>query len=252
MAGSVYASSFQLAYQISPIIFSGGIAQDVPGGLLPIVLLSQAPDFLGGLLGDTDFSSLDDYLLQFRPVQGGTLIEQKIGMYPFANQSVAANAVIREPLQISLLMMIIAKPNIAGYATKAMVIQSLQSAFAAHNNSGGTYTIATPVFTYTDVVQLTVRDASRSDSKQPQNAYQCDFIQPLVTLQAALQAQAQMNSTMAQINSGTATTGAQSGSDPTVGQPPSLATSGIAPSAANLQGTAVGGAATYEPGGSNS
>lgn len=236
MPVSAAAYSWGLTYQISPIILVGGAASAIPGGMLPIIALSQAPDFVDGLLGGSDLPSLNDYLLQFHPLQGGTLIDQKIGMYPFANQQVAANAIIQEPLVISMLMIISAKPYIAGYLTKSAVIAGLVATLASHNNSGGLYTVATPAYMYTNLVMLSMRDVSRNDSKQPQNAYQLDFIQPLVTLQQAQQAQQQLNSTMSQINSGAPTDGSQSGLSSTLGSPPTQATSSVAPAAANLGG----------------
>lgn len=241
MAVSAGRLAFQLSFQISPIILTGGAASDIPGGMLPIVSLTQSPDFLDGLLGGTSLDNLDDYLVQFSPLPGATLINQRIGKYTFANQAVAANAVIRDTLTISMRMDVSAKPFIAGYATKAAVIAALQATLADHNNSGGTYTIVTPSFIYTDCVMLDMRDISRGDTKQPQNAWQLDFEQPLVTLQAALQAQAQMNSTMSQINAGVPTQGNQSGLGPTIGSPSSLATPTVAPAASNLSGTNVAG-----------
>lgn len=236
MPVSAAQTAFNLSFGISPIILVGGIASAIPGGMLPIIALSQAANFVDGLLSGSNLDDLDDYLLQFKPLQGGTLIDQKIGMYPFANQQVAANAVIREPLAISMLMIISAKPYIAGYITKAAVIAGLVATLANHNNTGGLYTVATPAYMYTNLVMLAMRDVSRNDSKQPQNAYQIDFIQPLVTLQQAQQAQQQLNSTMGQINSGAPTDGSTSGLPNTIGAPPTQATSSIVPASANLGG----------------
>lgn len=236
--------AFQLAFQISPIIMTGGIAALIPGGMLPILSLASALNFPLGLLDPGNLDDLDQALFQFKPLQGGTLIEQKIGMYPFANQSVAANAVIREPLQISMLMIVNANPTGGGYLTKLMLITVMQAAFAQHNNSGGTYTIATPSFLYTDCVMTSMRDVSRQDLQQPQNAYQIDFIQPLISLQAASNAQAQLNSTMAQIGAGVPSTGAQSGLTQTIANPSTLATPSIAPAASNLTGSTVSGSSS--------
>lgn len=239
--------AFQLACQISPIVLTGGVAGLIPGGMIPIISLSQAIDF-AGLLGGGGPTSLDDFLLQFFPLQGATLIDQKIGMYPFANQQTAANAVIRDPLTISMRMNVNALPGVSGYATKALTISALQATLQQHNNSGGTYTIVTPSFIYTNCVMLSMRDISRNDIKQPQNAWQLDFIQPLVTLQQALEAQAQMNSTMGQISSGVPTSGDTSGLSPTIGSPPSLATPFVAPAASGLPGAGVAGGLPYNVG----
>lgn len=236
------ATAFQLAYQISPIILTGGVASAIPGGMLPIISITQAVDFAEGLLGTSELD-LDNFLFQFHPLAGSTLVEQEVGRYPFANQQVAANATIRQPLHLSMLMIVSAKPFVGGYATKSMAIAALKASLDQHNNSGGMYSVATPAFIYTNGLLRNVRDISSQVSKQPQNAYQWDFEFPLITLQQALQAQAQMNSNMAQISAGVPTDGATSGFQATVGSPPSLATPSIAPAASNLVGsntTAIG------------
>jgi hypothetical protein len=86
---------------------------------------------------------------------------------------------------------------------------------------------------------LAMRDVSRGDSKQPQNAYQLDFVQPLVTLAQADQAQAQLNSAMSQINAGVPSLGQTTGLASTVAQPPSLATPSVAPVASALPAAGV-------------
>lgn len=240
--------AFQLSFQISPIILTGGIAGAIPGGMLPIIALSQAANFLGLIGGGDGFDDLDNYLLQFKPLPGATLIDQKIGMYPFANQQVAANAVIRDPLVISVRMDVSAKEQTGGYAGKLVTLLALQATLAQHNNMGGTYTVVTPSGIFANLVMLTLRDVSRSDTHQPQNAWQWDFIQPLITLQAALQAQAQMNSTMGQIGAGVPAADAGDGLSPTIGATPSLATPSIAPVASNLTGASIGGAPPYAVG----
>ena len=62
--------------------------------------------------------------------------------------------------------------------------------------TGGTYTIATPVYFYTNTVMTGMRDTSNNASAQAQNTYQLDFEQPLLTLQDA---QAAQNNLMAQL-----------------------------------------------------
>lgn len=236
MAGSAGQLAFQLSFQISPLILTGGIASGIPGGMLPIVSLTQSLSFVTGLLSGSDLDDLDDYMAQFAPMPGGTLISQRIGKYTFANQAVAANAVIRDPLNISLLMIVRAAPGM-GYATKLATMMALQATLANHNNSGGTYMIATPAFPYTNCVMLQMRDVSRHDTKQPQNAYQLDFEQPLISLAQAASAQ---NSLMSQISAGVPGSDTTSGLGQTLGSPPTLATPLISPAASNLAGSGVG------------
>ncbi len=202
MAMSSGAVTFQLQYQVSPIVMTGGIASNLLGSMLPVLSLSNSISFIDGLLSPGSTApSLDDYFAYFQPLPGGTLIDQQIGMYPFANQAVAANAVIQQPLTISMLMVCPVGAG-GGYATKAALMQSLQSSFYQHNTSGGLYTILTPFFPYTDCVMTSMTDVSSGQTKQVQNAYKLDFLKPLVTLAAVSQAQ---NALMSQIGAGVPT-----------------------------------------------
>lgn len=236
---TIEQTAFQLGFQISPIILSGGVASNIPGGMLPIVSITEAVSFVTGLLSGSISDNLDDFLMQFMPIVGSSLIEQKIGEYTFANQATAANAVIQDPLNVSMLMIVAAKAQAgSGYLTKLATIMALQATLAQHNNSGGLYTIVTPSFIYTDCVMLSMRDASRADIKQPQNAWKLDFRKPLVSLADAQSAQ---NSLMSKISAGAPTDGSLSGLGTTVGVPPTLATPSVAPAAGNLQGSAMAG-----------
>lgn len=211
----------------------------MPGGSLPIVSLTEAANFTDGLLsGGSDFLDLDSYFAHFLPVVGGDLIKQKVAEYPFANQAVAANAVITDPLQISLRMICPARGP-GGYANKLATMQALQAAIAQHNVNGGTYTIATPSFYYTNCVMLALRDVSSNPSAQAQTEWQWDFRQPLLTQEQADQAQ---NNLMSKISGGTqlpmsADGGIPwSGLAPTVGNPASIAAPSIVGAAQNAGG----------------
>lgn len=203
--------------------------------------ITQALSFVDGLLsGGDDLTDLDDFFAHFVPVPGSTLADQQIGKYPFANQTVAANAVIAQPLNISLRMICPARDE-SGYALKLATMQALQATVTAHNASGGTYIVATPSHFYTNLVFLRLYDVARGDDVQVQNTYQWDFEAPLLTLQAAQQAQ---NNLMSQITNGTAITGAPawSGLGPTVGNPLSIAAPSVVPAAT---GPAGAGTASY-------
>ena len=235
MSISFGAASFKLASQISPIILVGGIASAIPGGALPIISVSNALNFAGGLLGGGADLGLDDFFANFQPLPGSTLVEQKIGMYTFANQAVAANAVIRDPLTISMLMVCPSNAS-NGYTAKLAAMTALQSTLQQHNNSGGTYTIMTPAFVYTNCVMTSMSDVSHAESKQVQNAYRLDFVQPLVSL---AQAQAAQNSMMSKISNGVPTDGALSGLSPTVDSPQSLAAPSVVSSASSASGLTI-------------
>lgn len=213
MASSVISSAFRdtydLAFQISPIILAGGIAASTPGGMLPIIaLVGQSAAFLQGLLSSGNFST-SDFFARFVPIPGSTLVNQQLATYSFANQTVAANSTIQQPLNISLHMICPVKDT-AGYLTKTAILTSLQSSLVAHNAAGGTYHIATPGYIYKNCILLSITDTTGGDTKQQQVSYQWDFQQPLVTGQQAATA---YNSLMSKLQGG----GQVSGATPAAG-----------------------------------
>lgn len=187
MSGSFFGALAQLSYQISPIILVGGLAQDIPGNMLPIVTLTEGVSLVTGILAGDFPTSLDQFFAQFTVIPSGKLISQQIAHYAFANQAVAANAVITEPLTVSVRMDCPAQAP-GSYATKLAVLTALQAALSAHNAAGGLYTIATPAFIYTNCIMKDLTDISGAGSAQVQYQWLFDFEQPLVTLQAAQQA----------------------------------------------------------------
>ena len=221
-------SAFTLAFTISPIILQNGIAQNIPGGYLPLISITESLNFVDGLLSGGSPLDFDDFFAHFVPVPGSSLYRQVIGKYPFANQAVAANAVIQQPTNISLRMICPAKGEL-GYAIKLATMTALQGAIKAHNSSGGTYIVATPSFIYTNCVFLDLADVSRSDDKQAQNTYQWDFEVPLLTLQDV---QAAQSSLMSQLTAQTPLSGAPStsGFGQALGGPQSIASPGTVPS----------------------
>jgi hypothetical protein len=229
---------WKLTYQISPIILTNGIANLIPGGLLPIVALTQAVDFVDGLLSGGADLKLDDFFAQFRVAAGGKLASNVYGQYPYANQQVAANAVITQPLSVSLIMDTPVREG-ASYFDKLATMSALKAALDQHRNQGGTFTVATPALLYTNMLLLDLHDVT-GNGKQVQGSWQWDFWAPLLTLDQATGA---MNNLMSQISSGTALSGmpAWSGIAPTVGQLPSIAGPSVIPSAGNLGGAGVAG-----------
>jgi hypothetical protein len=175
-------SQYRLSYELCPIILTNGIAANLPGGVLPII----------NLLGDASLPDSDpnanDYFAHFSVVPGGTLMDTEIADYPFANQSVAANATITRPLMISLLMVTPVKSQ-GGYLDKANRFTSLKSSLDAHTQAGGTYTVATPAYTYTDCILRLMTDVSSPNPQKPQELWKLDFVKPLVTLADAQTAQ---------------------------------------------------------------
>lgn len=198
--------AWKLAFQVTPILLTNGIATDL-GGLLPIVALTQGVNTLTSLISGTANAALDGFFANYSPMPGGTLVNNQISMYPMANQSVAANAIIAQPLNISMLMYNPAGGQTGGYPLKTVTMVSLQNSLTIHNNSGGTYSILTPSFIYTNCVMTGFRDVSGGQIPQVQYAWQLDFIQPLVTVQAA---QTAYNGLIQKLTTGTAVSGTPS------------------------------------------
>jgi len=195
--GDATRSSYDLAFQVSPIILVGGIAANAQGGMLPIIALGgQALSAVQGALSSG--INLDAFFARYVPIPGATLINQTVAMYPFANQATAANATIQQPLTISLRMIAPVKDT-AGYLTKLAIWTSLQNSLVAHNAAGGTYTVATPWFIYANCLLHSITDTTGGDGKQQQIMAQWDFIQPLTTQMQANQA---YNSLMSKLSSG--------------------------------------------------
>lgn len=241
---NVFLDAFKLTFQVSPIILTGaGIVANIPGGMLPIIALTEAANFVGGILSGGKNLTLDDFFGAFEVVPGGTLVSQEIAKYPSANQFVAANAVIAQPLAVSMRMVCPVR-HAAGYPLKLATMTALATALSQHNASGGTYTIATPSYFYVNALMTKMSDLGGEDSAQKQVAWQFDFEQPLLTLS---QVSAAQNSLMSKLSGGTAVTPGADGSipwsglSPTVGLPPSLAAPALIPSASGAGAAGVAG-----------
>lgn len=240
MSGSAFTSVskeiFRLGYEISPIILTGKsqVTQLIPFGMLPIISLTESINFARGILGGAENLELNDFFAHFEPLPGGSLISNRVGDYPFANQRVAANAIISDPLRISLRMICPARGP-GGYLTKLATMSALRATLNLHSTTGGTYIVATPAFIYTDCLLTDLRDITQSSGRQVQAEFQWDFTRPLITEEDALEA---LNAQMTAIASGVPTTGASTGGALTIGQ--SLA-SGVAQVQTAVQ-SLVGGA----------
>lgn len=228
-------NQFRVTYEISPIFLTNGIAANIPGSGYPIISITQAHDYSQGILNGTANTDLNDYFAHFRPVAGATLIDNQYGQYPFANQTVAANAVITQPLRISLLMYCPVR-DAGGYQSKVATFNAVQKTLAQHINLGGTFTIATPSYFYTNCLLVNLRDVTDNGSKQAQDVWQWDFTQPLLTLEQAQQVQ---NSLIDKITKQVPTPGdppSYSGLAPTVGNPFSGVSTSLIPAASSLAG----------------
>lgn len=172
---------YRLGFEISPVILCNGVAEAIPGGMLPIVALTQSASFVTGLIGGAiNLTDLDKYFCHWRPVQGATMVDYDIAKYPFANQTVAANALLAQPLRVSLMMDAPVNEN-TGAMTKLVTLSALQAVLQAHANLGGTYIVATPSIIYNNCILKTVKDNSSGNDPLPQRSWLWDFEQPLIT-----------------------------------------------------------------------
>lgn len=172
---------YRLGFEISPVILCNGVAEAIPGGMLPIVALTQSASFVTGLIGGAiNLTDLDKYFCHWRPVQGSTMADYDIARHPFANQTVAANALLAQPLRVSLMMDAPVNEN-TGAMTKLVTLSSLQAVLQAHANLGGTYIVATPSLIYNNCILKTVKDSSTGNDPLPQRSWLWDFEQPLIT-----------------------------------------------------------------------
>jgi hypothetical protein len=177
-------SIYDLAYQKSPIFLTDGLADFVPGKILPLIALTEAGNFVGNILNGNLDLNLDDFYATFTPLPGATLHNNQIGSYPFANQKTAANAIIAQPLNISMRMN--CTPRRAGaMVTKILTATALKNALDNHNFRGGTYTVLTPSFMYTGCIMTSFKDVTSGESKHLQTDWQIDFVQPLVSTSEA-------------------------------------------------------------------
>lgn len=169
---------FSTVYEDSPILLQNGIAQYLPGKILPIALITEVFDVPGLTSGQL--------FAKYKPLSGGTLSKWAVAEYPFSTMQMAANAQIQQPLEISMMMICPAQNN-GGYIFKQAVLTALKIALETHILSGGSFTVITPAFTYMNCLLTNLRDVTPPSDKQVQYLFQWDFVQPLITASGAEQ-----------------------------------------------------------------
>lgn len=187
-------SAYDLAYQVSPIILTGG---NFGSGMPVIGLIGQLASLAQGVLTNGALS-LDDFYARYLILPGNTAISNSVGTYPFANRQVAGNAIIEQPRNLSLLMIAPVR-DAGGYLTKMALFTALQTSFVNHNRAGGTYTIMTPALIYQDCVMTAMTDVTTSDTRQQQVQWQIDFYKPLIS---SIDANAAFNNQLSAISGG--------------------------------------------------
>ncbi|MXV36808.1 MULTISPECIES: hypothetical protein [unclassified Saccharibacter] len=180
----------QLGYVNSPILLTGGVA-DRMGGTVPIMLYTQFVATINGLIsggigGKLNLPDLDNTWCHWQDSGKGVLLENDVATYPFANQTVAANALISKPIGISMIM--VCPPRGPGaMATKLATMQSLTALLNKHCTMGGEFVIITPGQIYTNMLLTKITDSSPSPTTQPGSQYTFDFTRPLTQKSEAAQ-----------------------------------------------------------------
>jgi len=213
--------AYAFAYQQSPILLTGGIAQAIPGQTLPIYLILEALPLAANALGAliTNPSNIISSLTStpafanFRPLPGSTLISQQAGTHPFASQAIAAATAITQPLNVSLAMTCPAT-GAFGYIVKTATLIALTSALNAHINAGGLFTVLTPAMVYANCILTDLRDSSPGGDLQTQTEFTWTFTQPLVN---QTQLGAVLNNMMSKINGSLPTSGVWSSIGSSIG-----------------------------------
>lgn len=181
---------FKMRYEYAPILLKNGIAEKYSEKLMSILQLTEQNDYP---------SSETGYFGYFSFVNGGTFMQNSVAQYPFANQYTAANAIIRQPNSVSLLMTCPARTNVPLDRRQA-TFQALLSALDRHISLGGMFVIYTPMAIFDNCLLLSARDSSSGDHAFLQNGIVFDFQQPQIMTEE--DAKKATNATMKKINSG--------------------------------------------------
>lgn len=171
---------FKRAYQLAPILLVQGIAAQLPNGQMTILSLTEGSDAV-------NYADDNEYFAHFEPLPGGTLVDFTAAEYPFASMNMAANAMLQNALHVSLKMQCPVRNNAHNYPALQATITRIQQQLTAHILAGGSFTVATPGFIYSNCLLLNVRDISNAGDKKVQGTFQFDFAAPLITEQAATQ-----------------------------------------------------------------
>ena len=188
-------AQFRLTYELAPIFFIGGITGNTPGSGVPITSYTQGQDFTSLFRPSSKETDPDSFFARFVVISGGALIDNQAATYPLLNLTIAANAIITNPLSVSLRM--ICPVGASGaYSHKLSVMTALKNTISQHINLGGTFNVATPAYLYTGMLLTKLHDITPEGNPQVQFQWQWDFFQPLISSTAT---QAAENTTMGKI-----------------------------------------------------
>lgn len=180
MIPNAAANAFRLAYEISPIFLVNGIAENIPGGTLPIVAITEGLSFFNGVLKG---SVNEPNSAHFMPVPGTTLINNEIAEINFFDQVTAANATITKNKTVSIQMVRPVSTSDGGYTTKGLSYIALKSALERHIQAGGWFNVLTPACFYTGCLLERLIDVTpfSEENKQVQFTWRFEFTQPALT-----------------------------------------------------------------------
>ena len=229
-------STYEYSFQTTPIILVGGAAK---AGMQPIVTLLLPQNYQRGVTSAATSTYDMPTFATFRPLPGHTLMENEVATYPLANQTVAANAVITQPLRISIEMLVPATAYVTALE-KNSIITSLKATLDNHTALGGWYNVVTPSYVYQGCLLTSLVDASDDGTgSQPQVRWIWNFMQPLLTQEAAAAA---VNQSTAKMGNQTYNAGDPPGSDIVVTWTPSPSSNivqNLVPSASGALGSNV-------------
>ncbi|ENA9695565.1 hypothetical protein ABG299_001056 [Salmonella enterica subsp. enterica] len=181
MGLNFFGQIYELAFEVSPILLVDGIAAKIPGGVLPIAVMTEGLT-IGKELLQGDISP--NPATRFIPQAGTTLVQQDVAELNFYNQTAAANAVVSKPNRILMQMLRPASTTAGGYGNKLMTFTALKMALDMHNQSGGSYVVLTPGFIYVGCLLKSIVDNSgfSGQNKQAQYSWLLEFEQPLLAI----------------------------------------------------------------------
>lgn len=140
----------------------------------------------GAVRGNVNLPDLDNTWCHWQNSTKNTLINNSISQYPYANQTVAANALVTQSPSISMQM--VCPPRGSGaMLAKILTIQSLISLLNKHCQLGGYFNIITPGQFYTKMLLTSVTDSSPDATSQPASQYTFQFTRPLTQKNEAAQ-----------------------------------------------------------------
>ena len=211
-------ADFYGSYEVSPIFLTNGIVTQMLNktGLAanssPLNLFGTSVNWIQGLsnfgipivaitetlsvAGNIDIPRQP--LFTFRPLPGGTLWKSEVAEYPFFTNQIAAVSQVQQPLNISLVSSCPANKD-STFTIKLATFEALRWVIQQHVNAGGTFTVLTPAYMYTDCLLTQIIDVSDGTTNQSQVSWQWDFVQPLLTFPELTQ---QANSIMGGLSSG--------------------------------------------------